>query len=34
MCGGRSNNLHYGTLIETNNMYAPTPNGQSIRVRR
>jgi len=26
--------MHYGPLIETNNMYAPTPNGQSVRVRR
>ena len=25
MCGGRSNKLHYGRLIETNNLYAPTP---------
>jgi len=29
MCGGRSSILHYGPLIETNNLYAPTPNGQS-----
>ena len=28
MCGGRSSILHYGLLIETNYMYAPTPNGQ------
>jgi len=28
--------LHYGPLVETtcNNLYAPTPNGQSARVRR
>jgi len=30
MCGGRSSILHYGPLIETNNLYAPTPNGQSL----
>jgi len=29
MCGGRSSILHYGPLIETNYLYAPTPNGQS-----
>ena len=29
MCGGRSRILHYGPLIETNYLYAPTPNGQS-----
>jgi len=29
MCGGRSSILHYGPRIETNNLYAPTPNGQS-----
>jgi len=29
MCGGRSNILHYVALIETNNMFATTPNGQS-----
>jgi len=29
MCGGRSSILHYGPLIVTNNLYAPTPNGQS-----
>jgi len=28
MCGGRSSILHYGPLIETNNLYVPTPNGQ------
>jgi len=28
MCGGRSSILHYGPLIETNYLYAPTPNGQ------
>jgi len=28
MYGGRSSTLHYGSLIETNNLYAPTPNGQ------
>ena len=28
MCGGRSSILHYGPLIETNFLYAPTPNGQ------
>ena len=26
MCGGRSSILHYGPLIETNNLYAPTIN--------
>ena len=25
MCGGRSSILHYGPLIETNYLYAPTP---------
>jgi len=34
MCGGRSSILHFGQLIETNDLYAPTPNGQSVRVRR
>jgi len=34
MCGGRSSILQYGALMETNNLYAPTPNGQSVRVRR
>jgi len=34
VCGGRFNILNYGPLIETNNGYAPTPNGQSVRVRR
>jgi len=29
MCGGRSSILHYGSLIENNYVYAPTPNGQS-----
>jgi len=29
MCGGRSSILHYGPLMETNYLYAPTPNGQS-----
>jgi len=29
MCGGRSCILHYGPLIETNYLNAPTPNGQS-----
>jgi len=29
MCGGRSSILHYGPLKETNNLYAPTPNGQN-----
>ena len=29
MCGGRSSILYYGPLIETNYLYAPTPNGQS-----
>jgi len=29
MCGGSSSILYYGPLIETNFMYAPTPNGQS-----
>jgi len=28
MCGGHSSILHYGPLIETNYLYAPTPNGQ------
>jgi len=28
MCGGRSSILHYGPLIETNHLYAPTQNGQ------
>ena len=28
MCGGCSSILHYGPLIETNNLYVPTPNGQ------
>ena len=28
MCGGRTSILHYGSLIEANNMYAPTPNGK------
>jgi len=28
MCGGRSNILHYRPLIETNCLYAQTPNGQ------
>jgi len=28
MCGGRSSILHYGPLIETNYLYAPTQNGQ------
>jgi len=28
MCGGRSSILHYGPIIETNYLYAPTPNGQ------
>ena len=27
MCGGRSSILHYGPLIETNYLYAPTPSG-------
>jgi len=27
MRGGRSSILHYGPLIETNYLYAPTPNG-------
>jgi len=26
MCGGRSSILHYGPLIETNYLYAPTLN--------
>ena len=30
MCGGRFSILHYGPLIETNYMYAPTPNGQNL----
>jgi len=30
MCGGRSSILHYGSLIEINKLYAPTPNGQSV----
>jgi len=30
MCGGRSSILHYGPLIVTNYLYAPTPNGQSL----
>jgi len=34
MCGRRCSILHYGPLIETNNMYAPTPNGKTVRVRR
>jgi len=34
MCGGRCSILHYGPLIKTNNMYAPTPNGQTVQVRR
>ena len=29
MCVGRSSILGYGPLIETNYLYAPTPNGQS-----
>jgi len=29
MCGERSSILHYGPLIETNYLYAPTPSGQS-----
>jgi len=29
MCGGHSSILHYGPLIETNYLYAPTPSGQS-----
>jgi len=29
MCGERSSILHYGPLIETNYLYAPTLNGQS-----
>jgi len=29
MCGVRSSILHYVPLIETNNLYAPTPNGHS-----
>jgi len=29
MCGGRSSILHYGPLMDTNYLYAPTPNGQS-----
>jgi len=29
MCGGHSSILHYGPQIETNYLYAPTPNGQS-----
>jgi len=33
MCGGRSSILQYGPLIETNTLYAPTPNG-NVRVRR
>jgi len=28
MYGGRSSILHYGPLIDTNYLYAPTPNGQ------
>ena len=28
MCGGRSSILHYGPLIETNNLYVPMLNGQ------
>ena len=28
MCSGRSSILYYGLLIETNHLYAPTPNGQ------
>ena len=28
MCGGRSSILHYGPLIETNNLFAPTPMGK------
>ena len=32
MCGGRSSILHYGPLIETNNLFAPTPNGQNVRL--
>ena len=34
MCGERSSILHYGPLVETDNMYAPTLNGQNARVRR
>jgi len=37
MCGGRSSILHYGPLIETNNLIAPNPwnpNWQSVRERR
>jgi len=29
MCGGRSSILHYGQIIKTNYLYAPTPNEQS-----
>jgi len=33
MCGGRSSILYYGPPSETNNLFAPTPNG-NVRVRR
>ena len=29
MCGGGSSILHFGPLVVTNNLYTPTPNGQS-----
>jgi len=28
MCAGRFSVLHYGPLTETNNLYAPSPNGK------
>ena len=34
MCGVRSSIFHYGSPIETDNLYAPTPNWQSVWVRR
>jgi len=33
MCGGRTTILPYGSLIDNNNLYAPTPNG-NVRMRR
>ena len=33
MCGGRSSVLHFGPLIEANNLYAPVQKG-NVRVRR
>jgi len=33
MCGGRPSIVNYGLLIQANNLYAQTPNG-NVRVRR